>query len=262
MKNLYTENEIVELIESENMSLLYEAIEEGLNLNQAFMGMNPLFWAAKNNSLPMIEFLLTNKVNLNLKGIYKGDTCNVLGVCIYEQNLALFHYFIDKDIEIKDYYKSKSILMHAVELGDKNLVEKILFKANAQINAKDLVYGDSALILAAKHKHEDILYLLLQQDKINIGRGSENVLRYNALHYYLEQSNPNVDLIKLFILSGANFQLNELAHLDTQVIIELQEMSYLLKEYGEGAKQMFIEKKQLEESIQYIDKKSTKDKKI
>jgi ankyrin repeat protein len=259
MTKLYTENEIVDFIEQENIELLYEAIESGLNLHQPVMGMNALFWAVKNNSFKIADFLLDNHFDINLKGIYKGDACNALGVCIYEKNLSFFHYLIDRHIQTDALYKSKTILMHAIELDDVGLVEKILHLDGTHINAKDNIYGDTALILASRNNQVNIIELLLEDNKIKID--AQNVLSRTAFQYYLSQDTHDYELIKLFILTGAAFNLNDMTHINPDRIIELNDLKHFAKTYGVEAKKIYLEKKHLEQNLVNV-KESKKEKKI
>lgn len=256
---LYTEEKIVNLIETENIEILYEAIQSGLDLNQPFWGMNALFWAVKNNSYKVANFLLDNQFDINLKGIYKGDVCNALGVAIFEKNNYFFHFLIDHNIEANWLYQSKTMLMHAIELDDVQLVEKILTIKNIDINEKDNIYSDTALIVAARNNQEKILETLLKHPLIKTT--SSNVLQYSALRYYLEQENANYELIKLFILSGSTFNLNDFSKRTPEELIELNELSYFFKEYGKEAKNIYLEKQKLEQSIE-VKNSSKRDKKI
>lgn len=259
MTHLYTENNIVDFIEQENIELLYEAIQSGLNLNQSFMGMNALFWAIKNNSFKVAEFLLNNHFDLNLTGIYQGELCNALGVCIYEKNLAFFHYLIDKNINIKEFYKSQTILIHAIELDDELLVQKILNHDDAYINQKDFIYSNTALIIASKNNQPEIIRLLLEQDDIKIN--SQNVLSRTAFQYYLSHDDYDYELVKLFILTGAKFNLNDMTHMDGEQIIELNDLMHFTQIHGKDAKTIYLEKQFLEQTLSQV-KESKKDKKI
>lgn len=130
------EEELVSAATNGNIETLKKLIKQKVNVNAKvyWKGESALYNAAYTGDINIIKLLVENGADINIK-TYKGFT--PLMAAIYKSNLNVIKYLLSKhaSVNIAD-YNGETPLMYAVSQNSSQIIE-LLIASGADINAKD-----------------------------------------------------------------------------------------------------------------------------
>lgn len=157
--------------QSGNKEMLALLIKKGLpykNLNKK--GGNAMLFATRSsrngyNSLDFFKYLESLGINPSITN--NEGTTPLHNLAYGDKDIATFHYFIDKGIDVNQADKNGNTpLLNAVGRNSLEII-KLLVSKTRDINFKNKD-GKSALVLALRNKPEVIDFLLSKGAKINV----------------------------------------------------------------------------------------------
>ena len=196
-----TDSEIIKIIENDSRYIDYKHL----------YGQNLLHLACKNNTnLEIIKYLIeTNKFNLNEK---TKDGDNLLHLaCINNTNLEIIKYLIETNkFNLNEKTKDGDNLLHLALLNDNclKIIQFLMEIKELDVNEKD-ENGHPLLHLACYTfentlEEPQIIKFLIESDRFNLNeknRDGDTVLHVAC------SNNINIDLIKLLIEKGADYNI-------------------------------------------------------
>ena len=146
------------------------------------------------------EFLIQNKFKKEYQETF-------VEFCFFKNDIKLIESLLKlKDFDFNLKYDNQTLLIHAIEKGNIEIIKLLINNPKVDINQK-LNYGwfeKNALIYAIEKGNLDIIKLLLNNPKININQKFNG--DKNALIYAIEKG--NLDIIKL-LLNNPKIDINQ-----------------------------------------------------
>lgn len=149
------------LMSSQGLSYIYLTEELQERITQRNVG-----WTSVNDSWNLLDY------NLSLKSSaerFQNGTINVLGVCLFDASLDLFHGFGMNNVEKQILENSEYFIQQLVEVG----VEPVLKKVEKK---------NRAGIVSFKHEKSNEIFEFLQSKRI-YGAVRQGLLRFSP-HFY------------------------------------------------------------------------------
>ena len=241
--------------------ILKRLLEEGLDPNTEYNGLNVLSVAVQFNQLEIVEILIKNHIDMNKVG-FDGITplIETMGDGRYDIAKLLIQSGADINLESKacvileskEHFTTIFPLMMAAAYSIEIL--QLLLDHNAEID-KQNEFGYTALIVAVMGKKNEALKLLLENGADTTlqlynfdSEGKENGGGYSALNFAID--NNNIEAIKLILKTR-------------KVLTSFEAMGLTLLSYDKEIAQIIsgilkgIGKEYLEELFQECHKKGT-----
>lgn len=158
------------LMSSQGLSYIYLTEELQNRISQRNVG-----WASVNDAWNLLDY------NLSLKSSaerFQNGTINVLGVCLFEAALDLFHGFGMSNVERKILENTEYFINQLVEIG----IEPIL---------KNVETKNRAGIVTFKHERSNEIFEFLQSKRI-YGAVRQGMIRFSP-HFY--NTKEEIDLV-------------------------------------------------------------------
>ncbi|PRM96231.1 ankyrin repeat domain-containing protein [Aliarcobacter cryaerophilus] len=184
----------------------------------------PLHWASRKNHIELVKVLIKAKANLNEKATYSNDKEGFSGitplyVCIDKKNLEVAKLLIetgaDVNLGIETGNRYTPLLLITSQKKPSLDIFNMLIKAGADINAID---KDSwtPLHYAVKNNHIEIVNLLIEAGAdVNIASYTGDKL--TPLLLLSSQTEPNMEILKILIIAGANVDYS------SKIVLELKD---------------------------------------
>nr|XP_042905260.1 uncharacterized protein LOC107454385 [Parasteatoda tepidariorum] len=170
---------------------------EGGNANETDkVGWTLLHYAAENNDVDFVEYIVDNGANIHAES---NDT-GMKPIHIASQSGCgkVLDYFLFKGVDVDTVNKLGYTSLHLAASEGKLETVEVLLKHKANIHAAD-EDGNQAIHFSSKFGHRDVLNFLLHNGS-NVQDVSENF--YTPLHF--AALNGNLDVILDLIENGAN----------------------------------------------------------
>lgn len=204
---------------------------KNINVNNiTFDGWSPLHLACASGRLHIVECLFHDgKADPNVKSIHELMT--PLHVCCWNGHINVVKYLIEnEEARIVDTSEFGYTSLHYASKNGKELVCKYLCQKGIDVNAIN-DEDQTALLLAAKHGHIDIVKYLISIPHIQINRPD---LQYcTALHHACWEG--NVSIMKLLMQSNAALTLRDVYDRTPLDVCKTPEMKHIMKNYIESA---------------------------
>ena len=158
------------LMSSQGLSYIYLTEELQSRITQKNVG-----WASVNDAWNLLDY------NLSLKSSaerFQNGTINVLGVCLFDASLDLFHGFGMNNVENRILKNTEHFINQLVEIG----IEPIL---------KNVDKKNRAGIVSFKHERSNEIFEFLQSKRI-YGAVRQGMIRFSP-HFY--NTKAEIDLV-------------------------------------------------------------------
>lgn len=178
-----------------NLDIVHYLKSNGALVNSKELGHTELTWAAHNDDVSLFR---TNRVNLNIKDKY-GNT--LLMFAAANNSLNVVNYLIQNQVGLNEKGKDgKTVLMIASAKGYLKIVQSVLKQNGVALEDKDN-YGNTALLLAILNGHYDVvLYLVSKGANLKAKSNYEKTSLMYAASYghlkiaqYLVAQNLNIE---------------------------------------------------------------------
>lgn len=196
--------DLANAILEEDINSLEYAIKKGFNISQPFIifrhvQTTPIELALSENKLVVVNWLLSNKVNLNVKGhspiVIASSNCSqdtialllanganinakqytgltAMEASLYEERNELIPFLIDNGYEI---FKDGSSLRQAVSAKNKKAVDIFLgYNVDVNLHAADMVYPYNPTAVAEAVRNEDF-----ETVKLLVDHGADLTIKDN-----------------------------------------------------------------------------------
>ncbi|RHZ45744.1 uncharacterized protein CDV56_101206 [Aspergillus thermomutatus] len=142
--------------------IIFEVLLKHGLLHELAGFQNPLIlWAVKHRFHLLVEILVEQNVDINLRDSQDGDTPLLVAMANGDHEITKLLIEKGADLEVQDKH-GRTPLLKAAEQGEEALVQLLLDKA-ANIRSEDDM-GQTALFCALRNGHKAICLLLLGQD--------------------------------------------------------------------------------------------------
>ena len=183
---------------------------DGITQNSLKYHQSPLYCAAANNMLNVVDYLMSKGANVNIVNPY--DNATPLKAACTEGNYKVVKRLIagyNADVEIAT-FDDHTCLMMACELRFVNIVKYLVEIGQANVNRRDFK-GVTALHYAAEYNsHEIVLYLIEHNAEINATDIYENtplsiaiLNEHIPLAYFMLNFVDEIEKIRGYELLGA-----------------------------------------------------------
>lgn len=196
--------DLASLIMNEDINALEQHIQTGWNINLKidiceYIEELPINFALIENKLRVVDFLLANKVNLNVKGdpaiVSAAHNCEPETI----EQLVRFGAHIDARDRV-----GKNAFSAAL-YNDRYELLPFLFKLGLKVSADN---GDSFRQAVSENQREAVEFFV--EHGIDINKCTPNqVYPYNPTAVSVASSNNNFELVKYLVINGADVTIKD-----------------------------------------------------
>ena len=212
-------------VTNNHVEIVKELIKAGADINAKDEdSWTPLHWASRNNHIELVKVLIKAKANLNEKATYSNDKEGFSAITPLYDSITQNHWEIAKllieagaDVNLAKETDSKytPLLLISTKTEPSIDIFNMLIKAGADINAKDK-FSCTPLHYAVKNNHIEIVNLLIEAGAdVNIASYTGDKL--TPLLLLSSQTEPNMEILKILIIAGANVDYS------SKIVLELKD---------------------------------------